>query len=255
MVRRIRLQNEGEDGWSFDSTSVDQVIEAKLRREEIAERQLRRLMAANASADIPQSDRLGLSSAELDAIWFEIRRKFFEDAKLSETLRQQRQSFREKFLERVEQFRKCPQRDLTHVAKGQGALLAIACERAVTHATGEFADMLTQAVIARRGRKDFPLGFRTEIWRECLCFANTLGQWKNSSFWVDLAWGHDPHESPLPHLYRLETVQEQQAAALAFSDKFRPEFEDRMRHGSPLWLDEAERRISLRCLFGTCQRV
>jgi hypothetical protein len=248
-MQRVRLPNEDEHGWSFDPSSPEQVIEAKLRRQEHIEKRLREMVKASGASGSIRDDRLGLNQVELEAICHEARRCFFNGAKLSEPLRQERERFRERFAERVEHFRTNPESDLSRLAKAHGVLFAIACEEAVKHATGEFADMLTQAVIARRGRKDFPLGFRTEIWKECLCFGMSLAQWKSASFWVDLAWGHDPRESALPHLYKLESIQEQQAAAMAFSDKFKPELEERMRHGSPQWLDEAERRISLRCLF------
>jgi hypothetical protein len=246
---RIPLPNESEHSWSFDPGSPEQVIEAKLRRQEHIDKRLREMMKASGGAASIREGKLGLNQAELETIWHEARRRFFDDAKLSELLRQERQRFRERFPESVERFQKNLERDLSHLANTHGALFAIACDEAVKRATGEFADMLTQAVIARRGRKDFPLGFRTEIWKECLRFAMSLAQWKSASFWVDLAWGHDPHESPLPHLYKLESIKEQQAAAMTFSDKFRPALEERMRHGSPQWLDEADGRISLRCLL------
>lgn len=248
-MRRIPLPNEGEHGWSYDPSSPEQVIEAKLRRQEHIEKRLREMVNSSGVTGSTRDVRLGLNQVELEAISHEARRCFFDGAKLSEPLRQERERFRERFVQRVEHFRTNPESDLSRLAKAHGVLFAIACEEAVKHATGEFADMLTQAIIARRGRKDFPLRFRTEIWKECLRFAMSLAQWESASFWVDLAWGHDPHESALPHLYKLESIQEQQAAAMAFSDKFRPELEERMRHGSPQWLDEAERRIDLRCLF------
>jgi hypothetical protein len=248
-MQRIHLPNEDEHGWTYDPSSPEQVIEAKLRRQEHIEKRLREMVKAGGVTGSIREGRLGLNQAQLEAICHEARRCFFDGAKLSEPLRQERQRFRERFVERVEHFRTNPENDLSRLAKAHGVLFAIACEEAIRRATGEFADMLTQAIIARRGRKDFPLGFRIEIWKECLRFAMSLAHWGSASFWVDLAWGHDPYESALPHLYKLESIQEQQAAAMAFSDKFRPELEERMRHGSPQWLDEAERRINLRCLF------
>jgi hypothetical protein len=128
-------------------------------------------------------------------------------------------------------------------------LFARDCEIAVGKAVGEFSDLLTQAVIARRGRKDFALKLRTEMWAECLRFAMRLAQFETASVWIDKAWGTDPRESPLPSLYKLESISEQQAAVAAFSGKFKARFEERIRHGSPSWLNEADRRMELRCLL------
>jgi len=43
----------------------------------------------------------------------------------------------------------------------------------------------------------------------------------------------------------------QQAEVAKFSAKFRAKFEDRIRHGSPQWLNEAERKIQLRSLLSS----
>jgi hypothetical protein len=106
-------------------------------------------------------------------------------------------------------------------------------------------------VIARRGRKDFPLSLRTEMWAECLRFSKKLAGCEAAGVWVDRAWGHVPSESPLPHLHRLDTMALQQAETAKFTAKFKGRFEERIRHGSPQWLDEAERKIQLRTLLSS----
>jgi hypothetical protein len=109
--------------------------------------------------------------------------------------------------------------------------------------------MLTEAVIARRGRKDFPLSFRTEVWAECLRFAKNLAQVETALAWVQKAWGAVSREQPLPYLYKCDSFAEQKKEMDKFLAVFRPKFQESLRHGSPEWLNEADRRVSLRCLL------
>lgn len=254
-MRRIQLPNASDDGWSYDPSSIEEVIEARLRRQEIEERRLRELMRANGAKASAKRGVLGLNGSELDSIRHEATRKFFNSATLSEDLRQERQRYREHFAVRVERFLKHPERELSHAADVLAVMFATPCEKAISRAAGDFADLLTQAAITRRGRKDFSRGFRTEMWKECLQFAINLAKWENAGFWVELAWGRDPQENILPQLYKLESIKDQQSVIEEFGKRFRPQFVERVKHASPEWLDEAERKIRLRCvLSGSPQR-
>jgi len=184
---------------------------------------------------------LGLNEGEPTNIRQEALNHLFDSAKLSEELRERRVRNRERF-----DSRKLGDNDQADLA---AVLFARDCEMAVGKSAGEFADMLTQAVIARRERKDFSLKLRTQMWAECLRFAMRLARFETAGAWIDRAWGTDPREGPLPHLYRLESIAEQQAAVALWSAEFRAKFEERIRHDSPSWLEEADRRIELRCLL------
>lgn len=236
-MRRIHLANETEDGWSYNPSSIEEVVEAHLRH-----------TPKNGARRPLTRGPLRVSEGELRAIRYEATRRFFSDAKLSEDLRAQREGFRERYVERREDFEKNPQNTLNHLPELQAALFARACEAAVRGATGEFADMLVQAVIARQGRKDFSLTLRADMWGECLRFAMGLAGWEVASVWVVRAWGYDPHENPIALSPNAE-LHEQEEVAQTFSAKFRKMFEEQMRHGSPAWLNEADRRIELRCLL------
>jgi hypothetical protein len=248
-MRRIPLADAGKDGWSYDPSSIEQLIEARLRREEIAQIRLRERADAG-EASLPfKRDALGLTGVELDAIWREAWNRFLVTASLSDELREQRQRFRETFTERLEAFRKNSDRAIADTARSHAVLFSRDCERAIGKAAGEFADMLVQVVIARRGRKDFRLDLRTKIWAECLRFAMRLARWESASVWVEHAWGSvSGRESPVP-ISADAGHEEQKRIAEAFSSEFRKMFGERIRHGSPGWLNEAERRIQLRCLL------
>jgi hypothetical protein len=250
-MRRIHLPNEDEHGWSYDPGSIEHLIEAHLRHEETERKRLREWTAAGESRLPLKSSKMGLNEVELDGIWLEGWILFLESASLSDELRDERERFRATFPARVERFLKNPDREISDLAERHAVWFALACEGAIKRATGEFADLLTQAVIARRGRKDFPLTLRTEMWAECLRFSMKLARFEAAGVWVDKAWGFAPYESCLPHLHRLDTIALQQAEAAKFSSKFKAKFEDRIRHGSPQWLDEAERRIQLRTLLSS----
>jgi hypothetical protein len=248
-VRRIRLPNETEQGWSYDPSSIEHLIEARLRHEEIEANNLAEWARPSVPRPALKSAAMGLNEVELDAIWLEGWLLFLASASLSDELRDERERFRTNFHERAERFHKNADREISGLAERHAVMFAMACEEAIKRVTGEFADLLTQAVIVRRGRKDFPLSLRADMWAECLRFSMKLSQFEAAGLWVDRAWGHAPYESPLPHLHRLDTIALQQGEADKFSAKFRARFEDRIRHGSPSWLNEAERRIYLRTLL------
>ena len=218
-MRRVHLPNEGEHGWSYDPSSIEHVIEAHLRREEIETRRLSELIATNGSRLPLKSAVMGLNEVELDAIWREGWALFLESASLSDELRDERHRFRTGFPERVERFLRNADREISDLAERHAVLFALTCERAIQGATGEFADMLTQAVIARRGRKDFPLNLRADMWAECLQFSMKLARFEAAGVWMDRAWGHAPSESSLPHLHRLDTMALQRAATRPSSSR------------------------------------
>jgi hypothetical protein len=251
-VGKLKREEPQEDDAAYfhqyNPSSVEEVIRARLRRQRHAERTLTEMARGNGPNPLLAKGHLGLNEAELGAIRYEGTKRFFGNAKLPEELRAQRERFRERVFERREEFRKNPQDTLSHLSRLQAVLFSSACEIAVQSAAGEFADMLTQAVIGRTGRKDFSSKLRTEMWRECLGFAMRLARWEVASVWIDRAWGHDPRESPIALPPGAE-LQEEKEAAEAFSAEFRKVFDERMRHGSPSWLGEAERRIELRVLL------
>jgi hypothetical protein len=227
----------------YNPSSAEEVIASHLRQQRHTEKILREMTKQKGPNPQLVKGPLGLNEAELTAIRQEAVAHFFDGAKLSEELREKRIRNRERFDSRKP--------DDNYQAELAAVLFARDCEVAVGKAVGEFSDMLTQAVIARYGRKDFSLKLRTRMWAECLRFAMRLARFETAGVWIDKAWGTDPRESPLPHLYRLETIQEQQAAATAWSAKFKVKFEERIRHGSRSWLNEAERKMELRCMLSS----
>ncbi len=230
----------------YNPSSTDEVIAAHIRRHRHTANILSEMANQKGPTPHPKKGPLRLTEAELTAIRQEALNHFFDDARLSEELREKRIRNRERY-----EIRKA---DDNYQVELAAVLFARDCEIAVGKAVGEFSDMLTQAVIARRGRKDFALKLRTEMWAECLRFAMRLARFETAGVWIDKAWGTDPRESPLPQLYKLESISEQQAAAAAFSGKFKAKFEERIRHGSPSWLNEADRRMELRCLLSSAPR-
>lgn len=246
-MKRIPLPNETEDGWSYDPSSIEHVIEARLRRQEHSKRRRRETVQVEPSRS--KKAALGLNEAEIAEIKWEAVRRFFDAAKLSDELRDRRAQFRQTFLERTKRFEKNGDAEIAEEARLQAVLFARVCERAIADATGYFADMLTQAVVAARGRKDFSLSFWAEMWAECLRFAMSLAEFGTASEWCGKAWGDASKEAPLPHIYRLDSMPKQRAESLKFTEAFKRDFQERLRHGSDMWLSEAERRITLRCLL------
>jgi hypothetical protein len=245
-MRRISLPNESEDGWEFNPELKEHVIERRLRRQEMMKKGRR---------DAEQSEphrfkrgSLGLTEAELTMIRWEAQLQFLDGAKLSDELRNQREQFRQDFDKRVEYFQRKGDQAIREVAESQAPRFAVTCGKAIGKATGQFADMLAQAVIVRRASKDFSLQLHTELWAECLDFAIGLAGYGMASTWVERAWGDVTREHPLPHITRLGTIDEQASEIDKFLDAFRPAFR-RIVHGSPEWLAEAERKINLRCLL------
>lgn len=249
-MKRISLPNESQDGWQFNPNSIEQVIEAHLRRVDGIERAKRD--ARQAKPRRFRKGALGLSEAEIASIRWEALLRFLESARLPDELRERRSCYREKYEERVERFSKMPQAlrdiEIAREADSSAVLFARECRIAIARTTGHFADMLTQAAISRRGRKDFPLAFRTKLWTECLEFATNLNPGLASE-WAGRAWGNDPREEALPHVCRLDTIEEQMKENNKFFQPFIQKFRARLQHASPVWLDEAERRITLRCLL------
>jgi hypothetical protein len=247
-MRRIKLPNESEHGWEFNPESKEHLIESRLRRLEREEKDRR--AAEQSEPHRFKKASLGLTEAELTRIRWEAVLQFFDGAKLSDELRNQRDQFRQDFEKRLEYFRRNGDRAIREVAESQATRFALACGKAIAKATGQFADMLTQAVIARRGSKDFPLKLHTELWAECLDFAMDLAGYGMASRWVEKAWGNVTSEQPLPHITRLDTIEDQTIETDKFLDAFRPVFR-RIVHDSPEWLAEAERKIDLRCLLSS----
>lgn len=251
LMRRIPLPNENEDGWSYDPQSIEHLIEARLRREE----HLRKIAP---QAPSRKARVAGLDELALAAIWQEAGKLFFESATIPEELREIRTILWDRYEKRIERFQRMPEAqknaEYTREAESQAVLFADACDKAIARTTGHFADMLTQAVIAKRARRDFPLQLRIEIWAECLRFAMRLADFKVAGQWVDKAWGTAARENVLPHIHRLDTMAEQSAEVAKFAEKFRVRFSDRIRHGSPQWLGDADRRISLRQVLSPLSR-
>jgi len=233
----------------YNPDAIEEVIELHRRHQRHSEKILTESTEEDQSRLALRRGSLGLHEAERDAITRQAAIDFFGGAKLSEELREERQRFRENADERLLWFRKDPASETRRIAELHALLFSRQYEAALKEATGDFADMLTSAVIARRGRKDFSLRLRTLIWAECLEFAMKLKRFEAAGAWIDRAWGDDPRESPLPHLSELRSLAEKRAEAAKFSEKFRAMFEERIRHASPSWLNEADRRIELRCLL------
>lgn len=249
-MKRIPLPNESEEGWQFDPSSIEHVIEAHLRRQDGHERVMRR--SGKAEPLRFKRGAFGLSDAEIASIRWEAVLGFLESARLPDELRERRAYYRDKYEERIERFSKMPQalRDIEIAREADfcAVVLARECEIAIARTTGHFADMLTQAAISRRGRKDFPLALRAKMWTECLEFAMSLNPGLASE-WAGRAWGNDRREEALPHVHRLGSTDEQRKESNKFYQPFCNKLQSRLRRASPAWLDEAERRITLRCLL------
>lgn len=239
-------ESEGMSAYYCDPSSAEQVIESHLRRQRHTEKILREMTKEKGLGRQAERRQLGLTDTELTCIRQEALNYFFDSASLSEELRQKRVRNRERF-----ESRRLGDNDQSTTA---AVLFARHCEVAIKKAVGEFSDMLTQTVIARRGRKDMPLKLRRQMWEECLSFAMELTRFETVGVWIDKAWGTDPRESPLPHLCRLGSNSDQQASLAAWSAEFRTRFEDVVRHGSSSWLNEADRKMDLRCLLTSAPR-
>jgi hypothetical protein len=245
-MRRISLANESDHGWEFNPELKGHVIESRLRRQEMMEKGRREAMHSEPHRF--KRGALGLTEAELTAIRWEAELQFYDGARLSDELRDQRQKFRDNFEKRLQYFQKNCDKAIREVAEMQAPLFARAFGRAIEKATGHFADMLTQAVIARRGSKDFSLSLHAELWSACLDFAMSLAGYGLASFWVEKAWGDVTSEHPLPNMTRLDSIDEQASQMGKFIDIIRLSFR-RIVHDSPEWLGEAERKINLRRLL------
>jgi len=104
---------------------------------------------------------------------------------------------------------------------------------AICWAAGEFADLLVQALIARRKESDISKTARTAVWQEALKFADELageGVW---SSWV--MKGHFPAGGYLEPVW---------------TDQDRQTFYERVRLSRSEWLSEADRRINVRLILG-----
>ncbi len=233
-------------------SSIPEYIAAYLRGKRRYESGPREVAQQESAAPANKRSKLRLTEEELSEIRSEALDRFIGAMNLSEELRAGQQSLQQRFRKNFEQLRKYPARELGE--RGLlAALFARHYEEQVRMAAGDFADMLTQAVIARQGRKDFPLQLRTEIWKECLELAMQLARWESASLWIFFACVPGPQERRLLHEDklddRLDDPAKQRAAAENFTEKFRPEFEESIKYGLPQWLGEVERRMSLRCLL------
>jgi hypothetical protein len=248
-IPRVSLPEAGEGVFRFNPSSPEQVIEARFRREESWAEHIRKTRTA--SPERFKRGPLGLSEIEITMIRHEAVERFLASAKLPEELRQRRARCREMYEQRIERYLKMAEAqrviEFSREAEIHAVSFARGCEKAIERATGEFADMLMQAMIARRGRKEFSLALGYRLWRECLEFAMSLTR-EPAGRWCDVAYGNDPREAHLPHLHRLE-IDERQSEQNKFFESFAGTFRERLRHGAPGWLDEADRRIKLRYLL------
>jgi hypothetical protein len=106
------------------------------------------------------------------------------------------------------------------------------CSRAVSEATGEFADLLAQAAIARLGRKVSELKFRSDhLWYEVLDFAVNLSSDASAGWWLEHVLGTPEVDEP------------------RFTDAHLKLFFSRLNTYVLDWLQEADRRIVLRGLL------
>jgi hypothetical protein len=127
-----------------------------------------------------------------------------------------------------------PIRDNSHLSKE-----ALACEaakaygKAVTWATGEFADLLTQLALGRTKRRNISEKVRSAIWGETIRFGNELC----NEYLVD-SWTR--HAGVLPAVASKDQ---------AFGDFERKACQDRLAMYDREWLSEADRRIVLRILL------
>ena len=243
----------GRHSHTYSADNPEEVIEARLRRQRHEEEIFRQKTQEHGPNPQVKRGPLELNEVELAAIRAEVAIRFLDHAKVSEVLREQRRRFRETFTERLARFTGNPDGEISHVAEQHALLFADACGKAVGRATGDFADMLTQAVVARRGRKDFSLKLRKQMWTECLRFAMSLARLESASAWIDKAWGDDPREGVVPRTPG-SSLQEMAQSGATFRGKFGPKFEERIRHGSCDWLNEADRKIELRLLLSVALR-
>jgi hypothetical protein len=116
-MRRISLPNESEHGWEFNPESKEHVIESRLRRQEMMERGRRE--AEQSGPHRFKRGSLGLTEAEVTMIRWEAELQFFDGAKLSDELRNQRDQFRQDFDRRLDYFLKNGDRAIREVAESQ----------------------------------------------------------------------------------------------------------------------------------------
>jgi len=103
---------------------------------------------------------------------------------------------------------------------------------AICWAAGKFADLLVQALIARKKESDISKAARAAVWQEALKFADELageGVW---SSW--LVKGHFPVSGYLEPVW---------------TDQDRQTFFERVRYSRSEWLSEADRRINVRLIL------
>lgn len=105
--------------------------------------------------------------------------------------------------------------------------------KAICWAVGEFADVITQAVLSRASQHDISETVRGAVWSEALRFGDdlaTVGVW---SAWFEKCYFpnvSDPNST-------------------AWTDQDRGTFVERVRYARGLWLQEADRCINLRLLL------
>lgn len=221
---------------------IAEVIETALRRQAEAQK---RVAEITKSQPAFARGSLGLTEAELGLIRGEVVIRFLDNAKLSDSLRQRREQCRENRIKNPTCSRDEAERSVGLRAELLASLFAHHYAREVGKASGDFAGLLTDAVIARQGRKDCSLKVRAEMWAECLRFSVGLTVYETAGTWIDNAWGNDPLETPLSDL----GMSENEAASLKFRDSFRGIFEKQIQRDLSSWLYGADRTIELRLLL------
>ncbi len=166
-MKSTRPPRKNKDGRAYDPTSLESVIEARLHHQ-------RELAASSVPTRTSRVSTLHLDKAELNVLRHEIATRFLEAANLSEELRGERERFRQSTDERIVSIQEGGDPVIIELARRLAAAFSQHYEIAIERATGEFSDVLTQAVIARLGRKDFSWRIRAAIWAECLSFAKDL---------------------------------------------------------------------------------
>src|SRR5437660_2454393 len=161
-------QAKSADGpleFSVDPSSVESIVSSHKRQLRWSEECFKE--AVDYGPD-PTRKRglLGLTPYELLALRQHATKQFYESARLSEELRQQRQKPRSK-----------PPLASPSDPELYAVFFARICDPSISEACGEYADLLTQAVLARRGRKALPPRLMEELWSEALRFRMDLAKW------------------------------------------------------------------------------
>jgi hypothetical protein len=181
---------------------------------------------------------LGIESPDVEFIEHEAWTKFWEDANLPRAVELEWES--------VLSSRKIPG---SGVDLGLTFALTKEYTKAISRASGKLADLLVTAAISRGGREQVTDHFRETVWRECLEFADQLGQWDIFASWVDRVT-HIRWEAPVTSDGSPDRGQ------LGEAIKPRREFfEKRIGMYWMEWLGAIDRAIELRCTVSATQTI